>query len=273
MQAKATHAKHTSSPAHGPGSPVRASLAAQHPDALYQFVPPVACDEEGYPYEDSAVSEGDRHFRLMCDLRQAAELRFEHSPAVVIRSDMALYFEEGSRAAVVVPDLFVAYVRTPGGVERSYRVWEEGGVPAFVLEITSKDNWRQDADAKRRLYEDLRIGEYWIIDLTGRLAKPITGLRLAPDGVYREIEERPSGGLLSEVLGLELLMQDGECRMRDPQTGDVVPTFLEAHAAQREAESAQREAESRRRQAEAAREAAEARVAELERRLANAEGR
>jgi len=138
-------------------------------------------------------------------------------------------------------------------------VWEEGDIPAFVLEITSEDNRRQDAGAKRRLYEDLGIGEYWIIDLTGRLAKPITGLRLGPDGVYREIEERPSGGRLSEVLGLELLMQDGECRMRDPQTGDIVPTYLEVHAAQREAE--------------AAREAAEARVAELERRLADAERR
>ena len=134
------------------------------------------------------------------------------------------------------------------------------------LEITSKDNWRQDAGAKRQLYEDLGIGEYWIIDLIGRLAKPITGLRLGPDGVYREIEERPSGGRLSEVLGLELLMQDGECRMRDPQTGDIVPTYLEVHAAQREAEAAQREAE-------AAREAAEARVAALERRLADAERR
>ena len=265
MQAKPPLARHTSSPRRGPGSP-RASVAARHPDALYQFVPPVACDEEGYPYEDSAVSEGDHHFRLMCDLRQAAEVRFQQSPAVVIRSDMALYFEAGNRAGVVVPDLFVAFVRTPGGVERSYKVWEEGGVPAFVLEITSEDNWRQDADAKRRLYEDLGIGEYWIIDLTGRLAKPITGLRLGPDGVYREIEERPSGGRLSEVLGLELLMQDGECRMRNPQTGDIVPTYLEVHAAQREAEAAQREAE-------AAREAAEARVAELEKRLADSERR
>ena len=266
MQAKATPAKHTTSPDQGSLAPVRATLAAQHPNALYQFVPPVVCDEEGYPYEDSAVSEGDHHFRLMCDLRQAAEVRFEQSPAVVIRSDMALYFEEGNRAGVVVPDLFVAFSQTPGGAELSYKVWEEGTVPAFVLEITSKDNWRQDAGAKRRLYEDLGIREYWIIDLTGRLAKPITGLRLGPDGVYREIEELPPGGRLSEVLGVELLMLDGECRVRDPQTGDVVPTYLEAHAAQRQAEAAQR-------QAEAAREAAGARVAELEERLADAERR
>lgn len=260
------HAKDTTSPEQGPRTPVHASLAARHPDALYQFVPPVACDEEGYPYEDSAVSEGDHHFRLMCDLRQAAEVRFERSTAVVIRSDMALYFEEGNRAAVVVPDLFVAFSQTPGGAELSYKVWDEGVVPAFVLEITSKDNWRQDVGAKRRLYEDLGIAEYWIIDLTGRLAKPITGLRLGLDGAYREIEEHPAGVWLSEVLGVELLMLDGECRVRDPQTGDVVPTFLEAHAARREAEAARREAE-------AAREAAEARVAELERRLADAEPR
>ena len=259
MQAKATPAAYTASSAHKPGSPAGTSLAAAHPDALYRFVPPFACDEEGYPFEDNRMPEGTPHFRLRCHLYQTAETRLALVPALKIGSDTALYFEEGNRTAVVAPDLFVAFGRTPGGIERSYKVWEEGTVPALAVEIISPSNWRKDVDAKRRLYEALRIGEYWIIDLTGRLADPITGLRLGPNGVCREIEERDSGGRLSEVLGLELLMLDGECRLRDPETGEVVPTYVEAEAARAEAQTA--------------REAAEARVAELERRLADAERR
>lgn len=259
MQTKPTPAKYSSPSGHAPRG---TSLAAVHPDALYRFVPPVACDEEGYPFEDSPMPDSNLHFRVRCHLCQVAETRFAQVPGVSIGSDTALYFEEGNRTAVVAPDLFVAFGRTHGAVERSYKVWEEGAVPALALEIVSKSNWRKDVDAKRRLYEALGISEYWIIDLIGRLARPITGLRLAPDGRYREIKERPAGGRLSEVLGLELLIRDGECRLRDPQTGEVVPTYAEAQAAQREAQAAQREAQ-------AAREAAEARVAELERRLAS----
>ena len=77
--------------------------------------------------------------------------------------------------------------------------------------------------------------------------------------------------LTSETLGLELRVQGGEMRFRDPATGRMLLSHGEADAARRKEAAARRDAESRAEataaRAEweaAARRAAEARVAELE---------
>ena len=239
------------------------SLAAAHPSALYRPVPPVALDADGYPYADSAVSESASHDRLREYFGYAVRVRFAQTSGVTVGSDLIVLFEEGNSRAVLSPDLFVAFGRTAGGVDQSYKVWEEGAVPAFALEILSASTWRKDAGPKRRLYEALGVGEYWIIDPIGRLPTPITGLRLAADGRYEDIGAAPTGGLPSDVLGLEFVMRDGECRLRDPDTGEIVRTYADSEEARLTAEQAHR-------RERLARQAAEARIAELEARLRDA---
>ena len=141
-----------------------------------------------------------------------------------------MYFEKGNRAALVAPYLLVAFGVAGRAPRQSYKVWEEGKIPDLALEVLSESTWRKDVAVKPGLYRDLGVREFWTVDPLGKLSAPVVGLRLAADGVYEEIPPLPSGGGLSEVLGLELFMDAGEFRFRDPRTGAAVPSYGEQGA-------------------------------------------
>jgi hypothetical protein len=79
----------------------------------------------------------------------------------------------------------------------------------------------------------------------------------------------PDGTLVlpSNVLGLDLCLEESALRFYDPVTGQKLLSHAEIEQALRAAEQARREAEERAGREEAARQAAEARIAELEARL------
>ena len=208
-------------------------------------------------------------------------LYFRNDPDVYVSGDLLIYYEEGNPKRCVAPDVFVVF----GARDRerpSYKLWEEGKAPDFVLEITSPKTWRQDQGAKRKLYRRLGVREYWQYDPTREyLEPPLQGLELVA-GRYEELPKRELGegklALWSEVLGLELRVVERGLRFYDPRTGEELPDLtgtedkrkeaearvaLEAAGRRREAAGRRREAAARRREA-AARQAAEARVAELE---------
>ena len=252
-----------------PARPER-SLASLHAAALYRPVPPVACDDEGYPHDDSAPVENDYHDRLRAYLGSTMRARYRDRDDVYPATDLGLYFEKGNRAAVVVPDLMVVFGARPHH-RLSYKLWEEPKVPDFVAEVLSERTWRRDLVVKPALYRDLGIREFWILDVIDKLPAPVIGRRLNPDGVYEPIPPSPGGVLVSEVLGLELLDNDRNFRFRDPATGELVPDYTESvqlrEAAEAEANAAREEANAAREEANTAREEANAarkRIAELE---------
>ena len=73
--------------------------------------------------------------------------------------------------------------------------------------------------------------------------------------------------MYSEALGLELRLERGAFRFRDPATARDLLDYLEALDARREAEDAQRGLRARLDEEATTRREAEARVAELEARL------
>lgn len=228
------------------------SLARLHSRALYRPVPPVECDDDGYPYRDGRPVESTLHDDLRIYAKGALRERYAARADVFVASDLGLFFERGDRRALLVPDVLVSF-----GVDRehrlSYKAWEEGTTPDFVLELLSARTWRRDVAAKPPLYEAIGVGEYWIFDPISKLPEPIVGRRLDAAGVYRTVREQPGGGYHSEVLGLDLIVHGDGLRFRDPTTGEILPDHVEA-VAQRDREAA-------------ARQAAEARVAQLEERL------
>jgi hypothetical protein len=150
-------------------------------------------------------------------------------------------------------------------------LWREPKAPDFVLEITSQSTRTQDQVTKRERYALLGVPEYFQYDPTrDYLEPPLQGLRLVGK-VYQPIPATtsPDGTLVlhSEVLGLELRLEESTLRLYDPTTGQRLLSYQEAEQARREAEQARREAEQARQAAEERAQAAEARVVELEARL------
>lgn len=246
-------------------------LSVTHARALYEPVAPVEYDEDGYPYSDGHFEmEGDFHSQPLHALLDALRAVFEGRDDMYFASDMGLFFEQGNRRAVVVPDLVVVF-----GARRrsrnSFKLWEEPKAPDFVMEVISKDSLRNDMEYKPPLYAALGVAEYWTFDSLGRLPTPIIARRLNAAGNYEAIPMGPDGSYPSEVLGFDLRADPTGLRVRDAATGESVfdPGTLARlrRAAQRRAEQAEfraDDAEARADTAEARAATAEARVAELE---------
>jgi hypothetical protein len=161
----------------------------------------------------------------------------------------------------------------------TWKVWEEDGkVPAFILEVTSRSTRITDLGAKRGLYEQLGVREYAMFDPLGEYLRPRLRLwRLEGDGYVEVAGSR--FGRWSEVLGawldpdgdtshlVRLRERDGAAVARPEEWSDAAAR-AEAESVRAEAESARAEAESARAEAESARaeaEAQRARLAEAER--------
>ena len=235
-------------------------LSVVYADALYRPVPPVEYDDEGYPGADSRVSESTRHAEASNYAFDALRVWFRDRPGTLVANDLVMLFEEGNPGAALSPDVMVSY--GVGNPDRSsYKVWEEGhAVPAFALEILSVRTWRKDIRVKPGLYAALGVREFWLFEpFEPRLA----GHRLGKDG-YRPIRPSHDGGLRSEVLDLDVVVQDGRLRFRNPVGGEVLPDHVQSEAMRAEAEQRREQEAEARREAEQRAARAESRVAELE---------
>lgn len=276
-------------PARPPAPEVHSPLLSEiHSRALYRPVPPVELDDDGYPYSDSLPVESSKHERARAHLVDVAQARFAGRADVFAAAELGFYFERGNRKALVVPDAFVVF-----GVEAnpdlSYKLWEHGRVPDFVLEVLSRHTWRKDVHHKPRLYADLGVREYWLYDpyRTRRDGGAmLEGRRLVAEGNWAPVARCPAdAGFVSEVLDLDILLVDGRLRLRDRETGEIVPDLAESielsrqsnkladeQTARADEEAARADEEAARADREAARAyAAERRLAELEAQLAERE--
>ena len=216
-------------------------------------LPPAAVD---YPSSDGKpLAENDLQARAILYAFGALRVRYSgRRPDVYVSADLLIYYEEGNTRVSVAPDVFVVF-----GVQdhprMSYKIWEEGKGPDFVLEVASPNTWEEDVREKPGIYAGLGVREYFLFDPRGEhLAPRLQGYRLVGGGYERlpavESIDRTLT-LTSEVLGLELRAKGEEMRFHDPATGETLLSYGEEHTARR---------------------AAEARVAELEARVRALEG-
>ena len=210
-----------------------------------------------YPSSDGKpMAETDRHRKLMMDFILMLEDRFKDVNDVYVSGDLLMYYEEGNIYKSVAPDVFVVF-----GVSkkdrRTYRTWEEGCTPDFVLEVASPSTYNRDITDKKALYASvLSVREYYIYDPYGEVSPHFQGYRLV-EGAYQEITF-VNGRLPSVVLGLELGERDGVLNLYDPSRSVWVPT-PEARVSQ--AETRAENAETRALQEAQARQHAETELA------------
>ena len=231
-----------------------------------------------YPSSDGEpMSENDSQFTVIIETATTLRQQYADRPDVYVGGDMLMYYRMNDNQTRVAPDVFAVFGVTDKRPRQSWIVWREGQPPDFVLEVASPGTWRRDGAAKRDIYAEMGVTEYWRFDPTGEcFSPPLVGERLGNDGQYHPIPlDTDADGYLrghSEVLGLDLCASlDGRLRLYDPVSGEwlrnhyeeaadreATEAVLEATKVVLESESAARQAAEADRQAEAAaRQAAE----------------
>ncbi len=239
-----------------------------------------------YPESDGQpMPDGEYQAPIQADALTTLRTHFRHSPAVRVNGNTFLYYIEGNPNISVSPDCYVATGLSPEQQENinrnnTYRLWEVGKPPDFVLEVASYSTKSNDLTGKRALYASLGIGEYWRYDQTGGdfYGEPLVGERLV-DSEYQPLQMREDeDGRIwarSDALNLDLYWDDGDLRFWDPVAEKWLRNHEEDHVGRLAAEERAEVAESRADQEQAgrlaeqaAREAAEDRAQAAESRIA-----
>lgn len=202
-----------------------------------------------YPDTDGfSMVESDYHYIAIKHLYGALSHWYRHRDDVHVAANMALYYEEGSPAKNRGPDIMVNKGVRGNHLRRSFRIWEEGVVPAVIIEVTSMSTQREDDLIKPRVYADIGVKEYFLFDPVGEYLDPrLRGYQLVNED-YELMTADDFGGIYSSELGLRLVTEAELLRLVDPATGKPLPTE-EEYAEQLEAErrrAAMLEAELRR---------------------------
>lgn len=222
-----------------------------------------------YPETDGqpmTESDATRTYMIYC----IAALRafFRSRPQIYVSGNLFIYYQKGQPPKNISPDVFVIF-----GVNkrerRSYKTWQENGkLPNFILELTSKSTKKQDEETKPSLYSQLGVQEYFQYDPTGDYLQPQLKGKTLVNGSYQPIAPQTladgSMSIVSQVLGLELRLLPPvspslqpsfgsiarELRFMDPSTGTQLLTYEESERSRLQSEQEVAEAQYRVEQAE-----------------------
>ncbi len=220
-----------------------------------------------YPETDGKhIAASDLHLEILIWLLQTLKAHFAEMPDVYVSGDILTYYTKGDPRAVVAPDVLVAF-----GIAQkrrhTYKVWEEGKVPDFVMEFSSKTTYQNDLTDKMALYAALGIPNYLLYDAEALyLPSPLMGFQLVK-GVYVPVPPGVDGGIYSDVLGLDFHIRERHLSVYDPVAKQWLQTPAEQHAARAE------NAETRAAQETIARQKAEEELERLREQLAHLQAR
>lgn len=238
-------------------------------------IPYAQTDESDiYPELDGKpLAETERHLRSIFRMLDILETHFAEIADVYVWSNMMMYYEKGNPRAFVKPDIFVSF--GIGKQERRiYKVWEEGKPPDFIMEFASRSTYQNDLGDKKEIYAAMGVTEYFLYDpFRCCLPAPLMGFRLV-DSDYIEIPPLVNGGVRSETLNLEFLLQDDDVGVHASVVGERLKTRAEKEADARHQEVIARQNAEAHAQREAdARRDAEAELAELREKLKRLEAK
>ena len=188
------------------------------------------------------MAETDVHRDNMIALLHALKERYRHEPQVYVSGNIFLYYrDEAGERKSVSPDILVVF-----GIEkkrrRIYKLEDEGKAPDVVIELTSPNTKAEDLGIKRYVYASMGVREYFLFDPFAEALRPaLRGFRL--DG--GEYLPMMGSHLHSEILGLDLCVENEQLRLRDLKTGERLLTPEETEAARRAAEAKAATAEAK----------------------------
>ncbi len=189
---------------------------------------------ELYPDSDGQpMAVSDLHRRILTRTLGVLDTHFAERPEVYVSGDILMYYVEGDPRKSVAPDVLVTFGMGKKN-RRTYLVWEEGKVPDFVMEFSSKGTYRNDLGSKMELYASLGIQDYFLYDAEGvYLSSPIVGFTLV-EGSYVPISAGPDGGLHSAALDLDFYFGEVGLGIYDPVAEAWLQTPAESAIARAE---------------------------------------
>lgn len=210
--------------------------------------PAVPAGEVEYPFCDGQpMAHSQPQHRTITYATEALHSHFRNSPDVHVRGDMFVYYRNGDPDVQIVPDLMV--IRgIDVAPQKSYRIWEVGVVPQFVMEVLSPSTYEDDKGDKKFVYERLGVQEYWLFDPQGGLLDPQTDRRvqgycLNGREEYEDIPPRSYGCVRSAILELDVCAVDGNLRFWDYSSGLFLRRLSEETEAREREEQLRRQAE------------------------------
>jgi Uma2 family endonuclease len=197
--------------------------------AQFQSFPPYRHgDEEYLPESDGRpMAETDIHRDQMIYLLDALQEYFRNDPNAYVTGNIFLYYRDAlGELKSVSPDVFVVK-GVKKGQRRIYVLEKEGKAPDVVIELISRETKLEDLGSKRVLYAGFGVSEYYIFDpLQEALSMQLRGHRLEGEDYAPMIGAR----LHSEVLDLDLVVENHLLRLYDPKTGEYLRSHQEAEA-------------------------------------------
>ena len=219
-------------------------------------------DEVEYP-ERNWIAQSIAHGDAVLQATAALRNHFRERTDVLVAMELAVYYRREDNNLWLQPDVQVVFGVSPEN-RSSYRIWEEGKAPDFVLEVASPSTAKNDAEHKAREYARIGVREYWRLDPDGTLMGSSLEGYEAGGGKYDPVQPVASSDAgqwhRSRVLGLELRSRR-QARgtvlvLRDPRTGEETDGALEE--AERRRRIAERDSRAANQRANAAEERANA---------------
>ena len=140
------------------------------------------------------------HQKIVTRLLVALEPYVEkHRFGVVLSSPADISWSEDT---LVQPDVFVADMDQARTLD-----WREVKTLLLVIEVLSPSTARYDRFTKRRLYQEVEIPDYWIVDLDRRLVESWTPDRELPDIERGDVTWHPAGAAQALTINLEELFR------------------------------------------------------------------
>ncbi len=202
-----------------------------------------------YEDQEEEMGESDFHSFMQDILRYGLRAHLASRPELRVFTNLNFYYTPRDPQANVGPDTMVVQpARVLQGDVSSYRLGADGLAPLLTAEILSPRTANEkDLDKKVKIYAQLGIAEYVLVDWSGRFVTQRLVLKRLQRKRRWKDEQDPDGGVTSR-LGFRLLWDaDGQLRVVNATTEE---RYLRPDEAQGAAE-AQRRAEERIRRLEA----------------------
>ena len=197
-------------------------------------------DDDGIYYPESdgkPLAETDLHRIVIVNTYQKLEAYYEDRDDVYVSGNLLIYDVPGKTRRSISPDVMVVF-GIKKKMRRTYKIWEEGKAPDFVMEVTSKSTYKNDLKKKKSRYAQIGVREYFLYDPErSYLSDSLIGFQLNEDGKYDTIPLSQDNGILSAVLGIEFSIQSDDIGLYVPTSEQWLQTPAEK-AQQAEAEVA-----------------------------------